>query len=256
VTGPNGSGAAVSGVHAPGSRLTVPDLAQRDDLAEFVGRAVRLDGSVVVRLRARPGTGPDPDGAGEPDAVQAWAPTPFDALVTRTAPGEVTPADVTVVGSDLLAALAVAGRGERSDGSGRRSESVEPGIAVDDRWRGPLPPLRPDRRWEVVGEVPAAELDGLAERGVAAARAGDTGGRPSAALLDQVVLTVTGDSSGTEVRVPMRCVFALSGMGFVGAGSGETDGTVRVSTDGGWLRLDTRGGAVVRRRRAQLPMLV
>ena len=156
----------------------------------------------------------------------------------------MTPGDVTVVGSDLLAALAVAGWA---------GTSVEPGTPVDDRWRGPLPPLRADRRWEVVGEVPAAELDRLAERGVAAARAGDPSGRPSAALLDQVVLTVTGDGSGTEVRVPMRCVFALSGMGFVGAGSGETDGTVRVSTDGGWLRLDTRGGAVVRRRRAQLP---
>jgi hypothetical protein len=64
---------------------------------------------------------------------------------------------------------------------------------------------------------------------------------------------VTDDASGTEVRVPMRCVFALSGMGFVGAG--EPDQAVRVSTDGGWLRLDARGGAVVRRRRAQLPLL-
>lgn len=235
MTGPNG--AALRGVRTPGA-LTVLDRAQRDDLAEFVGRAVRLDAAVVVRLRARPGPGD------EPDAVEAWAPTPFDALVTRAAPGHVAPGDVTVVGSDLLAGLAVA-----------TAESVDPGAAVDDRWRGPLPPLRPDHRWEVVGEVPATEIDGLAERGVAAARAGDPSGRPSAALLDQIVLTVTGDGSGTEVRVPMRCVFALSGMGFVGAGSGETDGTVRVSTDGGWLRLDTRGGAVVRRRRAQLPLL-
>ncbi|MDT7741213.1 MAG: hypothetical protein QOE59_291 [Actinomycetota bacterium] len=236
MTGPDGVGAAVSDRRPGRGRLTVPDRAQREDLAEFVGRAVRLDGAVVVRLRARPG------GDGDPDAVEAWAPTPFDALVSRTAPGEVSPGDVTVVGSDLLAGLAVAG-----------SASVEPGTPVDDRWRGPLPPLRPDRRWEVVGEVPAAELSGLAERGVAAARAGDPSGRPTAALLDQVVLTVTDDASGTEVRVPMRCVFALSGMGFVGAG--EPDQAVRVSTDGGWLRLDARGGAVVRRRRAQLPLL-
>jgi hypothetical protein len=235
VTGPDGVGAAVSERRSPGrGRLTVPDPAQREDLAEFVGRAVRLDAAVVVRLRARPGAD------GDPDAVEAWAPTPFDALVNRTAPGEVAPADVTVVGSDLLAGLAVAG-----------SASLDPGTPVDDRWRGPLPPLRPDRRWEVVGEVPAAELSGLAERGVAAARAGDPSGRPSAALLDQIVLTVTDDASGAEVRVPMRCVFALSGMGFVGAG--EPDQAVRVSTDGGWLRLDARGGAVVRRRRAQLP---
>lgn len=222
------------GPAAPG-RLAVPDRAQRDDLAEFVGRAVRLDGAVVVRLRAREGAD------GEPGTVEAWAPTPFDVLVTRTAPGQLVPDDVTVTGTELLAALAVAG-----------ADSVDPGTPVDDRWRGPLPPLRPDQRWEVVGEVPAAEVDGLAERGVAAARVGDSGARPSAALLDQVVLTVTGDRSGTEVRVPMRCVFALSGMGFVGAGSGDGQ-AVRVSTDGGWLRLDTRAGAVVRRRRAQLP---
>jgi hypothetical protein len=237
VTGPDGTAGAVSELRPSGrGRLTVPDRAQREDLAEFVGRAVRLDPAVVVRLRARPGSD------GDPAAVEAWAPTPFDALVSRTAPGEVTPDDVTVVGSDLLAGLAVAG-----------SRSVEPGTPVDDRWRGPLPPLRPDRRWEVVGEVPAAELSGLAERGVAAARAGDPSGRPTAALLDQIVLTVTDDASGAEVRVPMRCVFALSGMGFVGAG--EPEQTVRVSTDGGWLRLDARGGAVVRRRRAQLPLL-
>ncbi len=242
MTGPNGSGAAVSGVRPPHrGRLSVPDRAQRDDLAEFVGRAVRLDQAVVVRLRSRAGTADVP---GDADVVEAWAATPFDALVTRTAPGTVTPDDVTVVGSDLLAALAVAG-----------GSSVEPGTPVDDRWRGPLPPLRPDRRWEVVGEVPAVELGGLAERGVAAARAGDPSGRPTAALLDQIVLTVTGDGSGTEVRVPMRCVFALSGMGFVGAGAGEPGSTVRVSTDGGWLRLDAHGGAVVRRRRAQLPLL-
>lgn len=242
VSRPNGAGAAVSGTRAARARLTVPDRAQREDLAEFVGRAVRLDGGVVVRLRTRPGAASS-EVVGEPDAVEAFATTPFDALVTRTAPGGLVPGDVTVVGSELLAALAVAG-----------GASVEPGTPVDERWRGPLPPLRPDRRWEVVGEVPAAEVGGLAERGVAAARAGDPSGRPSAALLDQVVLTVTGDGSGTEVRVPMRCLFALSGMGFVGTGSGD-DEAVRVSTDGGWLRLDTRGGAVVRRRRAQLPLL-
>jgi hypothetical protein len=231
VTGPDGVGTAVTS-----SLLTIPDRVQRDDLAEFVGRAVRLDPAVVVRLRARPGDSP-----GDPDTVETWATTPFDALVTRTASGTLEPGDLTVVGSDLLAALAVAGK-----------EAVEPGSRVDDRWRGPLPPLRADHRWEVVGEVPAAELGALAERGAAAAR---STGRPSAALLDQVVLTVTGDGSGTEVRVPMRCVFALSGMGFVAANPADASETVRVATDGGWLRLDAHGGAVVRRRRAQLPLL-
>jgi len=205
-------------------RLAVPDPVDRDDLAVFAGRAVRLDAAVAVRLRGVPGR------------VEAWAQTPFDALVTRGVPGELEPADVTVAGSDLLAALSVVG-----------GASLDPGTRVDERWRGPLPTVS---EWTRLDDVPSAELDGLAERGITAAREGDPSGRPSAGLLDQVVLSVSGE--GDEVRVPMRCVFALAGMGFLGAGSADA---VRVSTAGGWLRLDARGGAVVRRRRAQLPLL-
>ena len=66
------------------------------------------------------------------------------------------------------------------------------------------------------------------------------------------MLTVTG-AAGPPVRIPMRCLFALSGMGFVGAGdAGET---VRVSATTSWLRLDARYGAVVRRRITALPLL-
>lgn len=220
--------------------LEVPDAVERDDLGVFVARAVRLDPGVAVRLRA--GTGADGRAL-----VAAWAPTPFDALVTRAVHGRVAPWDVTVVGSDLLAALTVVG-----------DPSVEPGGAVDERWRGPVPAATPDgERWSVLDTVPADVLDGLAERGIARAREADPSGQPSAALLDQVVLTVEGhDRAGTPdaVRVPMRCVFALAGMGFLGGvGGGDGAAPVRVSTGEGWLRLDAHGGAVVRRRRAQLP---
>lgn len=215
-------------------RLDVPDTVERDDLAVFVARAVRLDPAGVVRMRSVTG-----------GRVEAWATTPFDALATRAVRGVLAPGDVTVVGSDLLAALAVVG-----------GPSVEPGVAVDDRWRGPVPSSGPGGSgWWTLDEVPAEALDALAEKGVAAARAGDPTGRPSAALLDQVVLTVdgTGPSGDADVvRVPMRCLFALAGMGFLG----EAGPPVQVSTDGGWLRLDARGGAVVRRRRAQLPLLI
>ena len=109
-----------------------------------------------------------------------------------------------------------------------------------------------DSGWAVVDTVPAAELEGLTERGLVLARehAGPLG--PPASLLDQTVLTVTG-AAGPPVRIPMRCLFALSGMGFVGAGdAGET---VRVSATSSWLRLDARYGAVVRRRLTALPLL-
>jgi hypothetical protein len=101
--------------------------------------------------------------------------------------------------------------------------------------------------------VPAAELERLTERGLDLARehAGPLG--PPASLLDQAVLTVSGEIAGPPVRIPMRCLFALSGMGFVGAG--EPGETVRVSATPSWLRLDARYGAVVRRRITALPLL-
>jgi hypothetical protein len=77
-------------------------------------------------------------------------------------------------------------------------------------------------------------------------------GTPPASLLDQTVLTVTGD--GLEIKVPLRCLFAMAGMGFLGAN--EADEQVRVTATDAWLRIDARYGAVVRRRHALLPLLV
>ena len=74
--------------------------------------------------------------------------------------------------------------------------------------------------------MPAAELEGLTERGLAVARehAGPMG--PPASLLDQTVLTVSGPAGSRArppVRIPLRCLFALSGMGFLGARRGRGD---------------------------------
>jgi hypothetical protein len=103
-----------------------------------------------------------------------------------------------------------------------------------------------------VDDVPAAEVDAVTERGLTVARenAGPLG--PPASLLDQTVLTVSA-AAGPVVKVPLRCLFALSGMGFIG---GPDDAAVRVSATGSWLRLDARYGAVVRRRTLTLPLLV
>jgi hypothetical protein len=207
------------------SELHVTDPDDRGDLGAFVGRVVRLDQTAAVRLLGS-ATG----------RVTAWASTPFDVLATRSVPGRLEPADVTTYATTLLSALSV-----------DRSDTVDPGSGG--LWQGLLPP---DDGWAVVDTVPAAELEGLTERGLVLARdhAGPLG--PPASLLDQTVLTVTG-AAGPPVRIPMRCLFALSGMGFVGAGdAGET---VRVSATSSWLRLDARYGAVVRRRITALPLL-
>lgn len=218
--------------------LRVHDRGERDDLATFVGRVVRLDDAAVVRLRRR--------GEG---VVGVYASTGFDALAARVVRADLAPADTTVNAADLLAALAVG-----------RADAVDPGFAVDAAWRSALPP---EDGFHHVDDVPAAVLAELSERGVALARehAGPQG--PPASLLDQVVLTVDGvDAAGGEVRVdvPMRCVFALQGMGFVGE-DGGTDGRggpalVRVRASSGWLRLDARYGSVLRRRHPQLPLLI
>lgn len=209
-----------------GRALTVPDPAERSDLAQFVGRVVRLDPSGVVRLRAR-----------DDATVAVFASTGFDAIAARSVTGTLSPADTTVNAADLLTALAVL-----------RSASVDPGFAVDAAWRSALPP---EHGFTHVDDVPAQVLAELAEQGVALAREhGGTHG-PPASLLDSAVLTVQG--GGHEVPVPLRCVFALSGMGFVGEGGTDP---VRVRATSGWLRLDARYGSVLRRRHAQIPLLV
>lgn len=222
-------------VSAPSAWLRVPDPDDRGDLATFVGRVVRLDPAAVVRLRA---------GAG--GRVTAWATTPFDVLATRSVPARVTPDDVTAPATVLLTALGV-----------DRAQTVDLGVAG--LWQGLLPP---DEGWAAVDAVPAAELEALAERGLALARenAGPLG--PPASLLDQTVLTVSAEGGGPDpgrpVKVPLRCLFALAGMGFLGASDAAPEGapeTVRVAATPSWLRLDARYGAVVRRRITALPLL-
>lgn len=208
--------------------LHIPDPAERDDLGAFTARVVRLDQAAQVRLLTDDGR------------VTAWAATPFDVLATRSVGGTLDPPDVTVVAAGLLTALAV-----------DRSVTVDPG-PDGGMWLGELPP---SGGWVPVDDVPAAELETLMERGLAVARenAGPLG--PPASLLDQTVLTVRGEGAGQTVNVPLRCLFALSGMGFLGGGESE-QGTVRVSATGSWLRLDARFGAVVRRRLTALPLAV
>jgi hypothetical protein len=210
--------------------LTVPDPARRADLAAFVARVVQLDPAATVRLLGSGSVG-GADRVGGAGLVTAWASTPFDVLATRSVPAMLVPADVVVPAAALLTALAV-----------ERADTVDPGSGA--RWSGELPP---EGGWSPVAELATAELVQLTEQGLATARERDL----SPELLDGTAVTLR-DPAGPVVRVPLRCLFALSGLGLL-----DSDGDpVRVSVTGSWLRLDTTLAAVVRRRSVSLPLLL
>lgn len=206
--------------------LWCAEPADRDDAAAFAGRVARWDPAGPIRLRV--------DGT----AVRMFATTPFDTLVSRTVAGRLEPRDVTVYAANLLSGLAVSA-----------ADEVDPGPVIDASWRSQLPP---PGGWVPVEEIPALLLAELADQGVSQARnnPGPAGGA-STALLDSEVLNVSG--AGMKVTVPLRMLFALSGMGFAPSTPGEV---VKISATDSWVRMDARFGAVLRRRHSLLPLLM
>lgn len=205
--------------------------AHREDLATFIERAQRLDEATVIRLRERPG-----------GMIVAWAATGFDVLASRVVGGRVRPADLCAGADALLSGLT----GMDADGY------VDPGFGMDSAWRGVLPP---DAGFIHLDDVPARVMLDLAQRGVRLAKEHSSAHGPPASLLDQEVVDVT--AGGDTVGIPMRCVFALTAMGFLPQArmgdefapeSVSADEVVRVRVLPAWLRVDARFGTVYRRR--------
>jgi hypothetical protein len=88
----------------------------------------------------------------------------------------------------------------------------------------------------------------LAQRGGQLAKEHSSAQGPPVSLLDQEVIQVS--SAEGSVGVPMRCVFALTAMGFLPQSSEAVgaDEIVRVRVLPAWLRIDARFGSVYRRR--------
>jgi len=218
----------------PERGIWLDDATHQEDLATFTERAVRLDEAAVIRLRERTG-----------GLVVAWVATGFDVLASRVVGGRIKPADLSAGANALAAGLTAM----------NRSGYVDPGFPMDSAWRGALPP---ESGFVHLDDVPARAVLDLAQRGVALAKEHSSSHGPPASLLDQEVVAVS--SGGNSVGVPMRCVFALTAMGFLpqseaaAQGSGldpETvaaDEIVRVRAQTAWLRIDARFGSVYRRR--------
>ncbi len=207
------------------------DPAHSEDLRVFSERAKRLDAAAVIRLRERS------------DAmIVAWVATGFDVVASRVVRGRVRPVDLCAGADALLSGLATMDR----DGY------VDPGFGMDSAWRGVLPP---DAGFVHLDDVPARVVLDLASRGVSLAREHAGAHGPPASLLDQEVVAVVAD--GDSVGIPMRCVFALAAMGFLGEtqavndfrpGSVSVEEVVRVRMMPAWLRIDARFGTVYQRR--------
>ncbi|GAS89604.1 hypothetical protein [Mycolicibacterium brisbanense] len=215
----------------PERGLWIDDAHQRDDLATFVDRALRLDDAAVVRLRARGGDG---------EQVVAWVATGFDALASRVFAARLRPGDLSAGADALRAGLSVSHGGY-----------IDTGMPMDSAWRGGLPP---ETGFVHVDDVPAKVMLDLAEQGTTLAKEHGGAHGPPTSLLDQDVVVVS--SEELSVGVPMRCVFALTAMGFLPP-SGESLSAgeiVRVRAHAAWLRIDARFGSVYRRRGA--PSLV
>jgi hypothetical protein len=198
--------------------------AHRADLAAFVDRALHLDDAAVVRLRTR-----------SSGLLTAWTATGFDVLASRVVVGEVRPEDMTVAADGLARGLSA------MDDTGY----VDPGFAMDSSWRSALPP---ESGFTHLDDVPAQVMLDLAQEGARLAKEHSSSHGPPASLLDQEVIRVS--SADTSVGLPMRCVFALTAMGFLPQSRDAIDASeiIRVRTLPAWLRLDARFGSVYRRR--------
>ncbi|ORW97176.1 hypothetical protein AWB92_04795 [Mycobacterium sp. IEC1808] len=212
----------VSGVAERGVWLR--DATHRGDLATFVDHAMRLDDAAVIRLRAR--------SAG---LLTAWVATGFDVLASRVVVGRVRPDDLSVAADGLARGLSA------MDAEGY----VDPGYAMDSAWRGALPP---ESGFIHLDDVPARVMLDLAQRGAQLAKEHSSSHGPPVSLLDQEVIRVS--SAELSVGLPMRCVFALTAMGFLPQSPDAigADEMVRVRILPNWLRVDAKFGSVYRRR--------
>ncbi len=186
-------------------------------LQSLIGRATDLDASASVRFRQLG------------DWVDVFVTTPFQVVASRRVQGEASRDGAVVSAVELLDAL--------------RAGTPTIGPARDPNWPGALPPAT---GFQLLDEIPVDIVRDLSDKGQALARqfSGPLG--PPASLLDQTVLTVTGEDGTAEI--PMRTIFTCTSLGLIPGFAAPIDipRHLRVSQIGRWVRVDAPFGTVYR----------
>lgn len=267
----------------PAAELTFGTPDALKNLGVLAHKAYALDENTLLRIRARKTTSSTSSTAAagissssQPTAApamsQVWVKTPIGPLAMRTIALHALPDDIIVTAAEIkdIAVRAFAQAKSSDDAEDKEASLTALPYRVHAQsassWPGFLPV---PEGWQVVDYVPATAFRTLEKQGraVAVESSGPMGMPPS--LLDQKVLTVSGDTSdaatGTAtasgeatvdsgegqsqetsksvVDVTMRDVFALCAMGFIPEQPDEKE-PVRVSTKGRWHRLDGRFGSI------------
>ncbi|MCG7274029.1 hypothetical protein MHJ82_06795 [Corynebacterium afermentans] len=194
-------------------------------LTALLSRALALDAQASARIQEV--------GEGQLDV---FVTTPFDAIASRRTSGSTTHPGATVSARTMLDAL--------------KAGAAEVGPARDAAWPGALPPASGFIARE---EVPIGVARRLADEGRNLARQFSGPAGPPRSLLDGVVLTADADSDA-PVEIPMRMIFACTALGLIPGfeAPAEIPRHLRVSTSGGWVRLDAPFGSVYRSTRPNL----
>ena len=259
----------------PAAELTFGTPDALKNLGVLAHKAYALDENTLLRIRARKtaaGTSSSSQPTAAPAMSQVWVKTPIGPLAMRTIALHALPDDIIVTAAEIkdIAVRAFAQAKSSDDAEDKEASLTALPYQVHAQsassWPGFLPV---PEGWQVVDYVPATAFRTLEKQGraVAVESSGPMGMPPS--LLDQKVLTVSGDTSdaatGTAtasgeaavhtgegqtrktsasvVDVTMRDVFALCAMGFIPEQPDEKE-PVRVSTKGRWHRLDGRFGSI------------
>lgn len=197
-----------------------PARAALAELAPVLRRAVSLDPRSVARIRVGAGT------------AAAFVRLPFQVLVSRAirCHPDLSGIDVTVYATELLAWL-----------DNESNNQPEP---HDELWRSGLPPSAGWRRIDTVPDAVVREL--VRAAALTLKQAADRDGVPDAqpraevadALLDSVVLTVTGDDLPTA-EITLRVLSAVTRMGFL-----PRDSHIAIDVAGRWTRVAAEYGSV------------